>query len=124
MLRRLSGPALLALAASAVLASAGLDARAASAAERPLRVFIRAGPNTNYGPGVHDHPRFLAEWKKLLAERGADVQGSLSFPSEAELARTDVLLVYAQDAGSIHGDERTRLEAWLAKGGGIVAIHD
>ena len=33
--------------------------------EKQLRVFIRAGAKT-HGPGQHDHPRFLADWKKLL----------------------------------------------------------
>src|SRR6266705_2982346 len=37
---------------------------------KSLRVFIRAGVKT-HGPNQHDHPRFLAEWKELLNQRGA-----------------------------------------------------
>src|ERR1051325_7156428 len=59
----------------------------------PLRVFIRASPKT-HGPGEHDYPRFLAEWTKLLNERGAVADGALTFPTEEQLAKTDVLLVY------------------------------
>ena len=44
--------------------------RPATAAPQPLRVFIRGGVKT-HGPGQHDHPRFLKEWKELLRERGA-----------------------------------------------------
>ena len=50
-------------------------------AEAPLRVFIRSGPKT-HGPGAHDHPRFLAEWTALLAERGILDGGSKTFSSD------------------------------------------
>jgi putative membrane-bound dehydrogenase-like protein len=89
----------------------------------PLRVFLRAGPKT-HGEGEHDHPRFLAEWSKLLAERGARVDGGLEFPSEAQLGSCDVLVLYAADGAAIHGDERARLERYLARGGGLVVLHD
>ncbi len=91
--------------------------------EPALRVYIRAGEKT-HGPGEHDHPRFLEEWTPLLRERGCAVDGSLAFPSAEALARTDVLVMYAAEGGSIHGDERARLDAYLARGGGIVVLHD
>ena len=59
--------ALLALVLSLVPALAQQD--------KPLRVFIRAGIKT-HGPDQHDHPRFLAEWKELLNQRGARADGS------------------------------------------------
>ena len=37
---------------------------------------------------------------------------------------TDVLVLYAAEGGSIHGADREHLQAFLARGGGIVAIHD
>lgn len=89
----------------------------------PLRVFLRGGPKT-HGPGEHDHPRFVEEWKPLLEARGAVVDGALSFPSAAQLERTDVLVMYAAEGGSIHGEERANLERYLARGGGIVVVHD
>ena len=46
---------------------------ALTAAEAPLRVFIRSGPKS-HGPGAHDHPRFLAEWVTLLNARGRSIQ--------------------------------------------------
>ncbi len=88
-----------------------------------LRVFLRGGPKT-HGPGQHDHPRFVDEWKPLLESRGARVEGALRFPTAAELERTDVLVLYAAEGGSISGDERANLERYLARGGGIVAVHD
>ena len=89
----------------------------------PLRVFIRASAKT-HGPGEHDYPRFLADWTQLLTERGAVVEGALTFPTVAQLAKTDVLLVYASDAGSIPGPDRISLRTYLERGGGIVVLHD
>ncbi|MBI5363165.1 MAG: hypothetical protein HZA53_08295, partial [Planctomycetes bacterium] len=86
--------------AAPVEASAPAPERAA-----PLRLFLRGGPKT-HGPGQHDHPRFVAEWEPLLEARGAVVEGALRFPTAEELARTDVLVIYAADGGAIHGEER------------------
>jgi hypothetical protein len=79
---------------------AAILATTAFAAEEPLRVFIRSGPKT-HGPGAHDHPRFLREWVPLLNERGARASGADTFPTRAQLDQTDVLILHAQEAGSI-----------------------
>jgi type 1 glutamine amidotransferase len=94
-----------------------------AAAQTPLRVFLRGGPKT-HGPGEHDHPAFVAEWKPLLEARGAKVAGGLEFPTQEQLAATDVLVLFAAEGGAIHGSDRDHLSAFLARGGGIVAIHD
>jgi type 1 glutamine amidotransferase len=94
---------------------------ALSAAE-PLRVYIRSGPKS-HGPGAHDHPRFLADWVPFLNSRGAVASGGNTFPTAAQLAATDVLVIHAQEGGNITGDDRTNLEAYLARGGGIVVVH-
>lgn len=91
-------------------------------AAEPLRVFIRSGEKT-HGPGAHDYPAFLKDWTKLLNERGAKATGGDKFPSKAELAQTDVLILHAEEAGTITGDDRSNLEEYLKRGGGIVAIH-
>ncbi len=88
----------------------------------PLRIFIRAGEKP-HGPGAHDYPAFLADWTKLLNDRGAKATGGMDFPTEKQLAETDVLVLHAEEAGNITGDDRTHLEAFLKRGGGIVAIH-
>lgn len=116
----ITGRSLLLLLAPVCAAIFALDARAD---EEPLRVFIRAGVKT-HGPGEHDHPRFLAEWTALLTERGAIAEGALTFPSAEQLERADVLVLFAAEAGSIHGAERARLAAFTARGGGIVVLHD
>ena len=94
---------------------------ALSAAE-PLRVFIRANAS-NRGQEVHAHPRFLGEWTKLLTERGMKVDGGLELPTAAQLAQTDVLVMYAQDGGGFPVEQRAGLDAYLKRGGGLVVIH-
>ena len=89
----------------------------------PLRVFIRAGKKS-HGPGAHDFPQFLAEWKPMLEERGAACEGGLEFPTAEQFANTDVLILHAQEAGNIAiGEERKNLLNFLKRGGGLVVIH-
>src|SRR5438552_18546017 len=84
---------------------------------QPLRVFIRAGVKT-HGPNQHDHPRFLAEWKELLNQRGAKADGSMDFPTAQQLEKTDVLVIYAQDGMRITGEQRANFEQFLRRGAG------
>src|SRR4051812_36954958 len=95
---------------------ASLAAATLSAAE-PLRVFIRAGVKT-HGPNQHDHPRFLAETKEFLPKRGLVLDGGLQFPTAEQLAKTDVLVIYAADGMKIVGKQREDFEAFLKRGGG------
>jgi putative membrane-bound dehydrogenase-like protein len=88
-----------------------------------LRVFIRAGAKT-HGPNQHDHPRFLQEWTKVLADHGLKVDGSLNFPTAAQLENTDVLIIYAPDGMNIVGQQREDMEKFLRRGGGLVVLHD
>ena len=89
----------------------------------PLRVFIRSGPKS-HGPGAHDYPQFLADWVPLLNARGVRATGAERFPTRAELDQTDVLVLHAQEAGTItDAGDRANLAAFLARGGGLVVIH-
>ena len=72
---------------------------------RPIKVYLRAGLKT-HAAGQHDYPQFLADWSKLLTERGAIVDGSLHFPTEQELADVDVIVMYKGDAGYMTLGER------------------
>jgi type 1 glutamine amidotransferase len=115
--------ALLAAVALAVPLSSRL---AAQEPARPLRVFIRAGEKTHnpVGNGIHDYPAFLADWSKILLERGVKVDGALHFPTAEELARTDVLIIYKGDGGNCSPAERAALDLYLKGGGGLVVLHD
>ena len=93
------------------------------ATQPALRVFIRSGVKT-HGPGQHDHPRFLKEYTELLNGRGIKCDGSLKFPTAEQLAVTDVLVMYAQHAGSMDEKQKADLTAYVGRGGGVFVIHD
>lgn len=88
-----------------------------------IRVYIRAGLKS-HGEGAHDYPQFLADWSKILTDHGARVMGSLQFPTAAELANTDVLVMYKGDAGYMTDTEKADLDAYVKRGGGLVSFHD
>lgn len=122
MKKRLLGAAL--AAATALAVSTGIDARAEQSAS--LRIFLRGGPKT-HGPadnGHHDGPSFVREWVPLLQSRGAIVTGALRFPTAEELAATDVMVLFCANGGYIEGEQREYFEAFLKRGGGVVALHD
>lgn len=97
-----------------------------SAQTTSLRIFLRGGPKTHgpAGNGLHDSEVWVREWVPLLQSRGATVEGAIRFPTAEELARADVLVMFAADAGTILGADRANLEAFLKRGGGIVCLHD
>ncbi|MDB6052702.1 MAG: glycosyl hydrolase, partial [Verrucomicrobiales bacterium] len=88
----------------------------------PLHVFLRGGKKT-HGPGADEHEQFLKDTTKLLAERGIQVEGGMEFPSTEQLAKADVLLIYAEEGGEIPVPSRPAMENFLKKGGGVVVIH-
>ncbi len=88
-----------------------------------MHVFIWAGLKS-HGAGQHDYPQFLADWSKLLTERGAVVQGSLHMPTAADLEGTDVVVIYKGDAGFLSEAQKTTLDAYVKRGGGVVSMHD
>lgn len=88
-----------------------------------MHIYLRGGLKT-HSPGEHDYPQFIADWSKLLTERGAVVDGSLHAPSAAELENVDVVVMYKGDAGFMTDAERAALRAYIKRGGGLVTIHD
>lgn len=88
-----------------------------------MHVYIWAGLKSHL-PGQHDYPQFLADWSKLLTERGAVVDGALHPPSKADLEHTDVIVIYKGDAGYPVESERAAFEDFVRRGGGLVNLHD
>jgi len=82
---------------------------------KPLRVFLRSGPKS-HGPGDHDHPSFLRDWVPLLNARGAIAKGGDVFPTAAELAETDVLIIHRQVGGNFKPAERALIDAYAQRG--------
>lgn len=111
------------VAAQQAPAPAPAPAGPAATQAPPLRVFIYAGLKT-HAEGQHDYPQFLADWSKLLTNRGALVDGGLHFPSARELANVDVMVIYKGDAGYLSLEDRANLDNYLRRGGGVVSFHD
>jgi type 1 glutamine amidotransferase len=88
-----------------------------------MHIFLFAGLKS-HGPGAHDYPYWLDTWSKLLTGRGAVVDGSLSFPSQEQLDKSDVVIIYKGDAGYMTPEQRARLQAYVKRGGGLVTFHD
>lgn len=88
-----------------------------------LRVFIWSGLKT-HSANLHDYPLFLAQWSTVLNQQGAVVDGAFHFPTSADLENTDVLVVYRGDAGYMNATQKSALEAFVRRGGGMVLMHD
>jgi type 1 glutamine amidotransferase len=88
-----------------------------------MHIYIWAGLKSHL-PGQHDYPQFLADWSKVLTAHGAVVDGALHAPSAADLEHTDVIVIYKGDAAYLSKEEKTILEAFVRRGGGLVSFHD
>ena len=88
-----------------------------------MHIYIWAGLKSHYA-GQHDYPQFLADWSKILTEHGAVVDGALHAPTLADLAHTDVVIIYKGDAGYLSDEEKSALESYVKRGGGLVSLHD
>ena len=108
----------------------GEAAWAQQAAPRPqgqnpngMRIYIWAGLKS-HSAGQHDYPQFLADWSKLLTERGAVVNGALHPPSSTDLDHSDVVVMYKGDAAYMSGLDKSAMDAYVKRGGGLVSLHD
>jgi type 1 glutamine amidotransferase len=116
-------------AAGLLFAAAALYAQAPNPPNIPgqnrdgMRIYLWGGLKT-HNIGQHDYPQFLADWSKLLTEKGAVVDGSLHPPTAADLERVDVLIINKGDAGFLSDGTKAAIEAFVKRGGGIVTMHD
>jgi type 1 glutamine amidotransferase len=88
-----------------------------------MHVYIWAGLKSHL-LGQHDYPQFLADWSKVLTEHGAVVDGALHAPSSADLEHAGVVVIYKGDAAYLSDTEKTALEEFVKRGGGLVSLHD
>ena len=88
-----------------------------------MHIYVWAGLKSHL-PGQHDYPQFLADWSKILTDHGAVVDGALHAPTAADLEHVDVVIIYKGDAGYLSEQEKSVLEAYVRRGGGLVSIHD
>ncbi|MEO8352631.1 MAG: ThuA domain-containing protein, partial [Chthoniobacteraceae bacterium] len=88
----------------------------------PLRVFFRGGKKT-HGPNAHEHERFMNDGINLLAERGAKTDGGMDWPTAEQFKNTDVIVVYAEEAGDATPEQQKLIKEFTERGGGLVVIH-
>ena len=88
-----------------------------------MHIYIWAGLKSHWA-GQHDYPQFLADWSKILTEHGAVVDGALHAPSAADLEHTDVVIIYKGDAAYLGDREKSALQDYVNRGGGLVSLHD
>jgi len=123
MNRIMLGAAALLLLVSNTWAQQGAAPRIPGQNLKGMRVFLWTGLKT-HSTGQHDYPQFLADWSKLLTDRGAVVNGALHAPGAADLQNTDVVVIYKGDAGFADDASKAALEAFVKRGGGLVSLHD
>ena len=52
------------------------------------------------------------------------MDGALHAPRAADLEGTDVVVIYKGDAGYLSDTDKTALDAYVKRGGGLVSLHD
>lgn len=88
---------------------------------RKMKIVLVAGPK-DHGPGEHDYPAWQQQWLELLsAAKNVDVDIAWEFPSDSQLADTDVLLFFQK--GSFPKPRPEKLDKFLKEGGGAVYLH-
>src|SRR5262249_57887075 len=60
----------------------------------------------------------------MLTGAGAAAGGALPPPSPADLQLADVVVIYKGDAAYLSDSQKTALEAFVKRGGGLVSLHD
>ncbi|MEX0642452.1 MAG: ThuA domain-containing protein, partial [Pirellulales bacterium] len=89
---------------------------------KPLAVMLVAGKQ-DHGPGEHDYPAWQQSWTKLLKKAGKlTVDTAQDWPNAEQWKRSDVIVFYFWNH-DWSPDRYRDLDAFLARGGGVVAIH-
>jgi len=88
---------------------------------RDLHIALVAGPK-DHGPGEHDYPAWQRAWEKLLSKAPKTrVTMAWEKPAPSDFKTADVLVLFKHFAWPRELNEP--VEAFLARGGGIVLLH-
>ncbi|HEV3343888.1 MAG TPA: ThuA domain-containing protein, partial [Pirellulales bacterium] len=88
---------------------------------RPIHVVLVAGQK-DHGPGEHDYPAWLKMFSRLLAMAdGVRVTTAMDWPAAADWQTAQAIVFYQH--GTWTADRARDVDAYLARGGGLVYIH-
>ena len=93
--------------------------------ESPLRIVLCASPKDpgHAAPGFHDYPLWRDRWATLLGlADGVSVETAERWPSAEQWGRADVVAFYHDNPAWV-ADRAADLDAFLARGGGLVFLH-
>jgi len=121
--RRIAGAVFSFLLAGAMWGQPGRAPMPQGQNPKGMRVYIWAGLKS-HGEGQHDYPQFLADWSKVLTAHGAIVDGALHGPSAADLEHIEVVVIYKGDAAYLSDSQKSALDDYVKRGGGLVSLHD
>ncbi|MCI0685537.1 MAG: ThuA domain-containing protein [Gemmataceae bacterium] len=87
-----------------------------------VHIVLAAGPK-DHGPGEHDYPLWQRRWLNLfgMADK-VTVSTAMGWPSPKQWDTADVIVFYSHHAGW-SADKAKDLDAFLARGGGLVYLH-
>jgi putative heme-binding domain-containing protein len=94
----------------------------ASDKARSLHIVLVAGPK-DHGPGEHDYPAWQRKWKELLGQAdGVRVSTAFGWPDRGHFDFADLMVFYFWNHD--WSEERyAEIDAFLARGGGMVLLH-
>jgi type 1 glutamine amidotransferase len=88
---------------------------------RPIKIVLAAGQK-DHGPGEHDYPAWQKAWAELLAAaKEVHVSTAWEWPSKDDFQYADVVVFYQH--GDWNAERAADIDAFLARGGGLVYIH-
>lgn len=105
-----------------LLAVIGTPAPIRAQAKVMPRIFI----STRQSPARtgHDSRRLTDDFWQEMVKRRAVVSAGLIFPTTAQIHQQDVLVLYGDRVLDLNESQRTDLEVYLQRGGGLVVIHN
>jgi type 1 glutamine amidotransferase len=99
-----------------------LQATTQPTSSRPLNIILVSGPK-DHGPGEHDYPLWQKRWSKLLAlSENVKVTTVDAWPSAEQWSTANVVVFYS-DNPAWNASRGPELDAYLARGGGLVYLH-
>jgi hypothetical protein len=89
---------------------------------RTLNIVLVAGPK-DHGPGEHDYPEWQRRYSELLGKApGLRISSAWEWPQQGHWDLADVMVFYFWNH-DWNEDRYKQLDTFLAKGGGVVALH-